>query len=66
MFVRIGIHEEVVQVADDDANDLHDPSSTHDYIEGEQDPWKKGSLESGSEPKTNNNVLVQLTPDIHD
>ena len=49
-----------------DANKLHDSSAGDDDVKGQEDPGQVHCFELRSEPKVDNDVFVQLAPDVQD
>ena len=64
--LRIFEHQEEVHVTDQNANELHDASASDDHVECKQHPGKVHGFELSAEPKVDNDVLVELTPDVED
>lgn len=59
-------HEEKVEMSDEDADELHDAAAGDDHVEGEEYPRQIHGFELGAEPKVDDDVLVELAPDVED
>merc|ERR1719188_1360606 len=62
--LRVLEHEEEVHVADEDADELHDAAPRDDHVEREQHPRQIHGLKLRAEPEVDDDILVQLAPNI--
>jgi hypothetical protein len=62
--LRVLEHQEEVQVANEDTNELHDTTTGDDHVEPEQHPWQVHGFELSAKPKVNNRIFVQLAPNV--
>ena len=66
VILRVLEHQEEVHVPDQNANEFHHAAAGDNHVECKQDPREIHGFELRAEPKVNNDVFVELAPNVED